>query len=51
MASAPVFRNPSPRHGDRELPEIAANGTGVTAVGLTMSGTSIAAPAVAGAAA
>ena len=38
----------SSSHGDRELPEIAANGTGVTTVGLTMSGTSIASPAAAG---
>ena len=48
MASDTVFRNPSSSHGDRELPEIAANGTGVTAVGLTLGGTSMAAPAVAG---
>ena len=48
MASDTVFRNPASAHGDRELPEIAANGTGVTAVGLTMGGTSMAAPAVAG---
>ncbi|KAK3369290.1 hypothetical protein B0T24DRAFT_580220 [Lasiosphaeria ovina] len=41
----------SPHHGDRELPELAANGTGVTAVGVTMWGTSFAAPAVAGTAA
>ena len=27
-----VFRNPASTHGDRELPEIAANGDGVTAV-------------------
>ena len=48
MASDSVFRNPASSHGDRELPEIAANGTGVTAVGLTLGGTSMAAPAVAG---
>jgi subtilisin family serine protease len=48
MASDTVFRNPAASHGDRELPEIAANGTGVTAVGLTKGGTSMAAPAVAG---
>lgn len=48
MASDSVFRNPASGHGDRELPEIAANGIGVTAVGLTLGGTSMAAPAVAG---
>ncbi|KAK0718492.1 hypothetical protein B0T26DRAFT_624167, partial [Lasiosphaeria miniovina] len=41
----------SPHHGDRELPELAANGTTVTAVGVMGSGTSFAAPAVAGTAA
>ena len=46
-----VFRNPASPHGDRELPEMCANGTGVSAVGLTKSGTSFAAPAVAGVAA
>ncbi|GAA5026286.1 S8 family serine peptidase [Microbacterium fluvii] len=51
MASSSVFRNPSSPHADRELPEIAANGMGVTVVGLTDSGTSFAAPAVAGIAA
>lgn len=49
LASDTVFRNPTTDHGDRELPEIAANGMGVTAVGLTLGGTSMAAPAVAGA--
>ena len=49
MASDSCFRNPSSSHGDRELPEISANGTGVTTVGLTFGGTSMAAPAVAGA--
>lgn len=48
MSGDSVFRNPASTHSDRELPEIAANGTAVTAVGLTMSGTSMAAPAVAG---
>jgi hypothetical protein len=48
LASDSVFRNPSSAHSDRELPEIAANGVGVTCVGLTLSGTSMAAPAAAG---
>ena len=51
MAADSDFENPTSAHGDRELPEIAANGTGVTANGQSMSGTSFAAPAVAGAAA
>ncbi len=51
MSGDSVFRNPSSAHGDRELPEIAANGTGVTTVGLTMSGTSMASPAAASCAA
>jgi hypothetical protein len=42
--------NPPTLHGDRELPEICANGTAVEAVGVTQNntGTSFAAPAVAG---
>jgi hypothetical protein len=48
MSGDSVFRNPTSSHGDRELPEIAANGTDVTTVGLTMSGTSMASPAAAG---
>ncbi|HEV7993066.1 MAG TPA: S8 family serine peptidase [Gemmatimonadaceae bacterium] len=48
MAGDSVFRNPPTTHGDRELPEIAANGTGVSANGQTMSGTSFSAPATAG---
>jgi subtilase family protein len=48
MSGDSVFRNPVSPRNDRELPEIAANGTVVTAVDLTMSGTSMAAPAVAG---
>lgn len=48
LASDSVFRNPSSGHSDRELPEVAANGTAVTCVGLTFSGTSMAAPAAAG---
>lgn len=51
MSSSSVFRNPTSTHGDRELPEISANGTSVTAVGLTKSGTSMASPACAGVAA
>jgi hypothetical protein len=51
MSGDSVFRNPASSHGDRELPEIAANGTAVTAVGLTKSGTSMASPAAAGCAA
>lgn len=48
MAGDSVFRNPASGHGDRESPEVAANGMGVTTVGLTFSGTSMAAPAAAG---
>src|SRR3954452_5792434 len=48
LSSDSVFRNPSSGHSDRELPEVGANGTGVTCVKLTMSGTSMAAPAAAG---
>jgi hypothetical protein len=48
MSGDSVFRNPTSPHGDRELPELAANGTGVSANGQTMSGTSFAAPAAAG---
>ena len=48
MDGGSVFRNPASSHGDRELPEIAANGTGVFAVNTSGTGTSFAAPAVAG---
>ena len=48
MAGDSVFRNPASTHSDRELPELSANGTSVTCVGLTKSGTSMAAPAAAG---
>jgi hypothetical protein len=51
LAGTSVFRNPNSTHGDRELPEIAANGTWVTASGENDSGTSFASPAVAGIAA
>jgi hypothetical protein len=48
LAGDSVFRNPSSGHSDRELPEVAANGIAVTAVQLTKTGTSMAAPAAAG---
>ncbi|MGH7491836.1 MAG: S8 family serine peptidase [bacterium] len=51
MDASSVFRNPTSPHGDRELPEIAANGTAVTADSIMMTGTSQASPAVAGVAA
>jgi hypothetical protein len=51
MSSSSVFRNPDSQHGDRELPELSANGTGVETVGFTKSGTSMASPAAAGVAA
>jgi len=51
ISGTSVFRNPDSPHGDRELPEICANGTSVTADDLTFSGTSQASPAVAGVAA
>ncbi len=51
MSSSSVFRNPASSHGDRELPEVAANGTSVTADGITMTGTSQASPAAVGIAA
>jgi Subtilase family len=48
MSGDSVFRNPTTTHGDRELPELAGNGIGVSANGQTDSGTSFAAPAAAG---
>ena len=51
ISGTSVFLNPASSHGDRELPEIGANGTGVAAVGTSNSGTSFASPAVAGIAA
>ena len=48
MAADSSSTNPNSLHGDRELPEICANGTTVGANGYNMSGTSFAAPAVAG---
>lgn len=51
IAGGSTFRNPTSPHGDRELPELAANGQGVSSVGVSKSGTSFAAPAAAGVAA
>jgi hypothetical protein len=51
LAEDSVFKNPASPHADRELPELVANGIGVKAVGESGSGTSFAAPAVAGTAA
>jgi hypothetical protein len=51
LSGSSVFRNPDSDHADRELPEIAGNGTGVSAVGTSNSGTSFASPAVVGIAA
>jgi hypothetical protein len=51
MWGTSVFRNPFSASGDRELPEISANGAGVSAVGMSRNGTSFASPAVAGTAA
>lgn len=51
MSSQSVFKNPSSTHNDRELPDLSANGTSVTATGQTKSGTSFSSPAVAGTAA
>ncbi|MBM4266066.1 MAG: S8/S53 family peptidase [Deltaproteobacteria bacterium] len=48
MSASSCFVNPTSPHGDRELPELSANGTNVDAVGLVMGGTSMASPAVAG---
>lgn len=49
MVSSSIYRNPTCNHGDRELPEISANGYEVTAVGRkNRTGTSFASPAVAG---
>jgi hypothetical protein len=51
LSGTSVFANPNSIHGDRELPEIAANGTMVTAAGQSNGGTSFASPAVVGIAA
>jgi hypothetical protein len=48
MAGSSVFRNPNSLHGDRELPELSANGTTVSAAGVNDTGTSFATPATAG---
>ncbi|CAM6102214.1 unnamed protein product [Calypogeia fissa] len=49
MDGSSTYRNPISPHADRELPELVANGTAVSALSLTMTGTSFAAAAVAGA--
>lgn len=51
MSGSSCFVNPSSPRRDRELPELSANGTTVTADGIGMSGTSQASPAVTGSAA
>ncbi|KAI1820265.1 peptidase S8/S53 domain-containing protein [Xylaria intraflava] len=48
MAGDSTFRNPISTSGDRELPELAANGTAVASNEQLMSGTSFSAAAVAG---
>jgi hypothetical protein len=48
MSGSSCFINPTTTHEDRELPEICANGTQVSAVGLTKSGTSFSSPATVG---
>ena len=48
MAGDTVFRQPGVAARRPRAPEVAANGTGVSVVGLSDSGTSFAAPAVAG---
>jgi len=48
MSAHSIFRNPDSPHGDRELPDICANGTDVYVLDDTRSGTSFATPAVAG---
>lgn len=51
MVVGSVFRNPCSTHGDRELPEISANGDAVLSMGMTKTGTSMSSPCVAGVAA
>ncbi|KAI1439014.1 peptidase S8/S53 domain-containing protein [Xylaria sp. CBS 124048] len=48
MSGDSTFRNPISTHADRELPEVAANGTAVASNEQFMSGTSLSASAVAG---
>jgi Subtilase family len=48
MRDSSLYCNPVSPHGDRELPELCANGSKVKAVGLEEGGTSFASPAVAG---
>ncbi len=51
ISASSCFINPTSPRRDRELPELSANGTTVTADGISMSGTSQASPAVTGSAA
>jgi len=48
MVASSCFVNPTSPHGDRELPEICANGDQVTVLGVTKTGTSMASPATTG---
>lgn len=48
MAPFSSWRNPTGSHGDFELPNLSAPGVNITAAGSTASGTSAAAPIVAG---
>ncbi|HEV7395457.1 MAG TPA: S8/S53 family peptidase, partial [Pyrinomonadaceae bacterium] len=48
MSDLSIYRNPDSPSGDRELPDICANGTDVDVLGDVKSGTSFAAPAVTG---
>ena len=50
MSASSCFINPTGPKGDRELPELSANGTFTTAQTIQMSGTSMASPAVVGSA-
>jgi hypothetical protein len=48
MSASSCFINPSSPHSDRELPELSANGTSVSAEGRSLTGTSMSSPAVTG---